>query len=516
MHSDLDFQVSDKLNATDYTETVKYSGNRVVNYEYSPSNSDFSNGITFDNIIPIGDVSTRLMSRDIKIRYTLTITSIQAAGARNHIFPHGVLYQDGALVVNSSLRAFPLQSISDSVIIGLNNCNRTWNSRQTLSPLLRLINISKLIQKSSTCPCRPDNQFSLLNDISVSLALLSINHPQSTNTRTLLGYSRNSLYPSSYTSVVGPPLTFTWVFDIEESLLFPGICSIDENAPFLPNIQNLNLSLNYSNYNLQSDILSCSPFLGGNTYNDTLFFTISKPKLVLSFIQADSKLIKIPRQYLTSFNQCDYFSTMIATDTDFSTITQFTVTSEIYTLSSTPKLLCIFFRQPLSSRNGLGNTGAARAYSFPQSDACLGLQSDSPISINYGTQYGLLSTSNSMELYKMSVENGSNQTYSDWSSGSGAWIFIDIAKNCGIDLQNGETFPGENKSTQLQVTLKLQTNNVVADLTSAAILINNTNCELVVIPIYAGQMTITPERVNFNTVLLNNTDVLKLVKQTTV
>ena len=27
MHTDLDFQVSDKLNVTDYTETVKYSGN---------------------------------------------------------------------------------------------------------------------------------------------------------------------------------------------------------------------------------------------------------------------------------------------------------------------------------------------------------------------------------------------------------------------------------------------------------------------------------------------------------
>ena len=116
----------------------------------------------------------------------------------------------------------------------------------------------------------------------------------------------------------------------------------------------------------------------------------------------------------------------------------------------------------------------------------------------------------------MSIENGSNQTYSDWSSGSGAWIFIDIAKNCGIDLQNGETFPGENKSIQLQVTLKLQTNNAIANLINNGVLINNTNCELVVIPIYAKQMTITPDRVNFNTVLLNNTDVLKLVKQTTV
>ena len=265
-----------------------------------------------------------------------------------------------------------------------------------------------------------------------------------------------------------------------------------------------------------SDIFSCTPFLGGNTYNDAVYITLTNPKLVLSFIQADSKLIKIPRQYLTSFNQCDYFSTMIATDTDFSTITQFTVTSEIYTLSSTPKLLCIFFRQPLSSRNGLGNTGALRAYSFPQSDACLGLQSDSPISINYGTQYGLLSTSNSMELYKMSVENGSNQTYSDWSSGSGAWIFIDIAKNCGIDLQNGETFPGENKSTQLQVTLTLQTNNAIANLINNGVLINNTNCELVVIPIYAGQMTITTDHVDFKTVLFNKSDVLKIVKQTTV
>ena len=317
MSSDDVLVMSNKVNVSEeYTNVVEIAGNQAQNYQYSADNTDYSGTIQWNSIVPIGSMSNTLVSRVMKIKYQVRIVVTAVAAGTNrltHIFPQPSILVDSAVasIPNSSLRAFPLQSISQNVQLSLNNCTTTWNARQTISPLLRLLEKDLLVKCAASGPTRPDDQFLLVpNNIGV-------NHPQSTAVNSLEGYSRNSIKPVTFTAAGN---AYTWTFDVEEPLIFPGVSSLRENEPYLPNINQLGLILTYSN--LQTDLFSSSPgyYYIDNTaglYNDvSVVVTILNPKLCLSYMQVDPNLIRIPRQLTTSYESVTYFTSKSAVVVD--------------------------------------------------------------------------------------------------------------------------------------------------------------------------------------------------------
>lgn len=159
-----------------------------------------------------------------------------------------------------------------------------------------------------------------------------------------------------------------------------------------------------------------------------------------------------------------------------------TLTSTNIQLNQICDKICIMVRKTLSSQNA------------NDTDSALAIRG---ISINFNNVSGILSTASVQDLYRYSVEAGSNQSFqefygvasvanSDATEGglliptTGSFLVLDFAKH--INLQESYYAPGSLGNFQLQFTL-----NVVNQWSEAQYPNNNnTNWEIVLITVNSG------------------------------
>lgn len=150
----------------DFSVLVNYSGNQISQYRIKADGSSFTDQILFENIV-VPSMATTLVSRNIRINYQVGITYPFAdalapnfAGVRNGTA--GLVDGD---VVDCSLRAFPLQSISDNVQLVINGSTISQRTRDILDPLLLTMDKDYLYKQASECPSMLDNAFRLKGDV---------------------------------------------------------------------------------------------------------------------------------------------------------------------------------------------------------------------------------------------------------------------------------------------------------------------------------------------------------------
>lgn len=473
-----------------FTNYVKLSGQQYTEVEYTPDGSDFSSQIQWQSIVPVGSITSTVMSRVISMRYNISVGITPAAqNAITAVLPNTKSVLDTA-GVNAGLRAFPLQSVSDTVQVYINNSCTTWNSRITLPNLLRSLKLEEL--KSLACPSRPDNACMLLPANGYACQPLSLDNQSNE------GFSRNSIRPIS---VVANGNQTVYTFQIEENLIVPGINSLYGNECFLPNVNNLSVMLNYSSL---SDVVSYSAL--PTPINSTLAVVVSQPKLVLRFLQLDPNLVKIPRSYITNYENMNWFySSQTQAVANTVANVSYTITSDTFRLTSVPKLIMFSLRPSM----------ATRTQATP--DCAMALDNLAPVSINFGNRSGLLANANSAELYRMAKQNGSNQSFYDWQKGAGAYVVLDPVKDFGLNPEV-DGLPGESNSLNLQITAKfnnqnLFTNQIVVDDAGVcpSFFSANSTWQMIVMVIYSGQMTITPDQCIYSTQTLTAGEVKSLV-----
>jgi len=505
--------LSNKLNVSDqYTQVLEIGPVQFQPYSYSADSAGgFGTQIQFNSIVPIGSLSQTLLSKNMRLRYTaqIVVTAPTAPGAGNAVkfLPTDSYFNNQQNGVNTGFRAFPIQSISDTVQISLNSATQTWNARQTISGLQRLLDQKVLMTRAGEAPVRPDNQYLLFPDA------VGVDHVLSVDGHNNLNYSRNGIQAISYSAVVsGTNTIYTYEYNITENLIVPGINSLWDNEVELANINNLSLIMSYST--LQSDFLCSAPtYTAAATpvlkpYVGTVVTTILNPFLDLFYNTVDPTIVNIPRSIVYPFENINWFVQNPATLVDLTGATAIpSVSSNTIRLLSCPKYIGFWFRQPINSRTS------------SQADSCLSLDNGlGCVSINYGAKNGLLSQSDRKSVWRFSRECGSNQTYEDFCAGSGSWVWVDPTKHFGLSAD--DLHVGEGGSVNLQINARYTAQNVKSSLqtttaqaTTDGTLSATATMEFFVIVIYEGQMIITPDMVNFSLSVLTSSEINALMSK---
>jgi hypothetical protein len=503
--------LSNKLNVSDqYTQVLEIGPTQFQPYSYSADSAGgYGTQIQFNNIVPIGSLSQTLLSKNMRVSYDVQVVVVASgapgAGVNTLSLPTDSLFNNSLnQAVNAGFRAFPLQEICDTVQISLNSSTQTWNARQTISGLQRLLDQKALMTRVGEAPVRPDNQYTLLPDN------VGVDHVLSTSARANLSYSRNSIQCTAFNYNAGTT-TYTYNYHITENLIIPGINSLWDNEVELANINNLSLILTYSS--LQTDFLCCAPIYSSAALpvlvpytNAAPVITISDPRLQLFYNTVDPNIVSIPRSVVYPYENINWFvQNPSVVDLQVYNSAQYNINSNTIRLLSCPKYIGFWFRQAINSRT---------TASF-QADACLALNTGlGCVSINYGAKNGLLSQCDRDSIYRFSRECGSNQTHEDFVGGSGSWAWCDPTKHFGLDSESLHV--GEGGSVNLQINAQYTNQNCKASLQTTVA--NSTlsaaaSMEFVVVVIYEGQMIITPDMVNFSLSVLSPAEISTLMNR---
>jgi hypothetical protein len=411
--------------------------------------------------------------------------------------------------VTDSLAPFPLHQLISVATAQINNNSVSLNVRDVLAPLLRFHDRRELARYNGMTPTAVDNYFRYSDGVG------AVNNPLGA----FQNVSDNDLVPRG-----------AWVLDY-----------LGENA----------------DYTTANGTQTVSPN-GATQYTTYIQFTVAEPLLISPFIWADPKsnnqgffgiqnmvlqfsmgdatrvwrtasswaktatvqsytnsqllfnfLSPHPSQLLASRNVVPYmefprYITSFATSLTSGSTSTFR--SSTIQLNVIPDKLILFVRKPIGSQTSA------------DSDSFLALSASNPLSINFNNVSGILSSATREDLYRYSIENGSNQSYYEFTgyanvanqitgSGnrralSGSLLVLEFGKD--IPLQEQYYAPGSLGSFSLQVNLNVF-NQGSATLTSE---------ELVIITMNSGVFVVERGSSSIFTGLLTKSDVLEVASQT--
>lgn len=396
----------------------------IVSTSYSNSSATFS--------APPPDPNT-CVSRKVRLSVPVTIDFIGNAPL-------------GQALLQSQYdapRAYPLSSNISTIQLDLNNTNFSINMSDTIQALLRYHNPDNLKDgELSTTPSTLDKsqQYSDLSN--------SIHNPLSSLIDTGLGGldGRGAFPVSSITNNISLGIgmdttaTISTVFteDIFLSpLLFGTHCL--ENG-FI-GLQTLQLIVNW-NSNLNR--MWCHDNSGGTTLT-SIVVTLGQPTLLFQYKTPDIV------EHIPTFRTYPYYEIQ-RYPTDYGTAvgsqTTVTIPSSNIQLNSIPRIMYIFTRKRNSD------------LTFLDTDTFFSIEN---VSINWANQSGLLSAARKYDLYEMSVRNGCNLNWRDWSgesspyssgstvstiNGVGSVLAVEFGTDIGL---SSEQAPGINGTFQLQM-----------------------------------------------------------------
>lgn len=445
----------------------------------------YTSQILFSQIVTPSLYNT-LVSRNPRLRYTVNVI-VDTTIANGLVLSNPFLA--AANRPSAVFRAFPFQSVCDTISLILNGSTTTMNSRQVLSAVQRHLPKEFIKSQSTECPCQPDNLALLVADAGATSSQVLSSYTNSDGT------SRASFNPVSvrYTT---PTAGFgnghvcaNYVFDVSEPILISPF-SLYDRETYLANINTMSLFFNFSNMN--------DMFVGsGAGINPASYqMTLTNAQLELTYLQVSSDVVQIPRLVSYPYENLTYFPK--TTTVNFATITQLTVadaasavaqtatiTTDTLRFSSMPELIYIINRIPIQQRTGLSAASSLLADCF----AGLGDNNGKAnFQVNIGTKSGQLATASVKTIWRMSVANGSNQSWNEFLN-NGAVIILNPVKDLGIDLAAGDILPSENGYVNFQVNMMINNQPYLQSSYLTAI----PSIETLVIPVYKGTVNLTPD-----------------------
>jgi hypothetical protein len=473
-----------------YTQLVPFAGQNVNYLEVPADGSSFPSQIYFNNIVTPGGLNSTLVNRNVRLRYTLTVTAPVGIGATTIGLPQNPY---GASVApTAALRAFPLQSVVDTLSAQVNGSTTTVNSKQILSATQRFIDKDYLSHQGLETPCMADNRALLVADqiAATAGAIIPVSNQPLSRYENSVGATRGSFLPTSYSINQAGNLA-TWIFDISEPLMVSPFVLWD-NEVYLGQLSTMTIQLNYSSL--------VDMFVSSIAYTALSSITISNPRLQMTYIQIQPELSSIPKTLKYDYENIVYFPKTIAWEAGAGNAGTQQLQSDSLRLQTMPKMIYVFARNPIQNR--AGQTAADCFYSLGLANGSAG------VSLQLGTRTGLLASASSKTIFRMACANGYNSTYEDWAYGSGSVLAIDPVKNLGVNLST-DSVPGEvSGNVNLQIAVNVNTANFAyaGNLTAVP-----ANIELMVVCVYGGDMTIDASTAVFNLGTLTQSEVDTLI-----
>jgi hypothetical protein len=376
-----------------------------------------------------------VIGRDVLINTGLTATiTLTGVPALEQAWGYGV---------TDAFHAFPLQSLFSTATAQINNTTVSINTQDVLPTLLRMNNSRELYRYNSTTPALPDQAYGSYAS-TFSGANTAASPAVAANNSPLADYAKASYdldqvprgaFPITYsvshlvggvgapnTDLISSGVTDTWTIVVstvvsEPIFLSPFIfgdpeynCqgflginnmtftfNIDSTCkrlwssanPYITNVA-LGSAANPNGFNFTSGL----PF-GGNIYQ----VAPSSPSMLFKFLSSQ------PSDLIATKNIVPYmdFPRYLTSSANASAIvsgasTQ--LTSSNLQINQMPDLFAITIRKPMATQT------------FNDADAFFKINN---ISINLNNQSGLLSSATAYDLWRISVKNGSTQSWAEFS-----------------------------------------------------------------------------------------------------
>jgi hypothetical protein len=406
----------------DITSDIDYavkSGASQCTFQQFPSTSASNSALIFNVQVPSENT---IIGRDMMINTGLTfrlgITGVPALA---------VAWSYGA---TDALHAFPLNSLFSTATAQINNTTVSINTQDVLPALLRMNNSRELYRFNSTTPSLPDQAYGLY-----SQAVGAANNPLGEYGDASYDVDQvpRGAFPISYTvvhnitaggtdaSLVSTNVLDTWVITISTVVSEPLILS-----PFIFGDPEYNqqgfLGINNMTFTLNIDSTCKRLFSSATAYPTTIQLgSVAdangfkyQPQAVGSILApvggtSPQLLLKLlssqPSDLIQSKNIVPYmdfprYLTTSALASPLAAGASNTLTSSNLQINQIPDLFIINIRKPMSSQT------------IKDADAFFKVNN---ISINLNNQSGLLSSATAYDLWRMSVKNGSTQSWAEFS-----------------------------------------------------------------------------------------------------
>ena len=476
-----------------YSEIVRISGVQNNYYQLSPDGTGFGNQIIFQNILT-PSVSNTIVGKNIRLRYLVTATA-----AADCFLPKPA--PASGVAVNGVLRAWPLQTVCDNVQITLNGTTTTIAQKYVISATQRRLPKDLLKGTASECPTQSDNFAALFPDAAgVSNQVLSSYLNSDGTTR------------GSFQAVSFDAGTNTYTFEVCESLLISPFTPYDDDSG-IPLVNTLSLQLNYSNLQ-QMFVFGAVGGTAPPVYPAGFTVSISNPTIDLTYFQVSNSVVKIDPIHTTNYENINYYQKAAQPAISLTAPGLTTGTSDTLRLSSMPSLIAVMLRFPDSYYQTTAGGQSTADVLFPIGNAPGSSNNLCGLSVSLGNRTGLLSSLDVESAYKMSKRNGFNGSYREWLN-CGCVLLIDPTVDLGIDAKNGDPFPGQSGSVNLQVQAVYNNANIIAANAYAGTPLFGAgpiNPVLTVVVVLAGKCAISADNCVFSTGYLSEGELNSLLR----
>jgi hypothetical protein len=452
----------------------------------SQSNSNTSQ-VNFNVQIPSLDT---VVDRELQLQSTvllkITLANPSSTPTATRWASNQVLFNYGA---TNSLQAFPFNALLSTIQCTINTASVTVNTRQVMSALLKCYNYEELAKYNSLCPSLVDSFYQNYSDGLGSNNNVLANYSVGSYDKT---YQGRGVFPVTLysadangnkagatgglqitaTNTGGNPTggCFYLEFTTTEPLLFlsPWISGNSNNKAGMVGINNMTMicsigdaSRVMSNASVGTVQTGATPPVDVATNVQTIsnveVVSITNSKLLMKFLNIPPALAsKISTRNVVNYNQYTPYQTNF-TETVAPGATTI-ITGNNVQLNQIPAKILIYV--------------IPSTYTTYTSNHFYTITA---ININFANKSGLLSSCTTSQLYDISVKNGLQETYYEWSGQGvsnttgglpkvvptiGSVLVIDPAIDLSIDPQYSDGSTGQY-SCQFQLTIKNQTETAI-------------------------------------------------------
>jgi len=396
------------------------SGASQTTYQRFPSTSSSNSAVIFNVQVPSENV---VIGRDLLVNTGLTFrifAGSDVVGSPNAV-PVGSKALDYGLT--DALHCFPFASLLTTATAQINNTTVSINLQDVLPSLLRMNDSRELYRFNSTTPSLPDQAYGAYAN-----AVNANNNPLASYGTASYDVDQvpRGAYPVNISvvhqifgagtdaSLVSTNARDTWVITVstqvtEPLFLSPFIFGNPEfNCQGLLGINNMALTLNvdasckrlWSTANPYITSIQLGSAANPNGFTSASAVGIvgqqpSQPVLLFKFLSTQPSDL-IETKNVVPYMDYPRYLTSSANQTPINSLASATIVSSNLQINQIPDLFIISIRKPMSTQ------------SWYDADAFFTINN---ISINLNNQSGLLSSASQYDLWRMSVKNGSTQSY---------------------------------------------------------------------------------------------------------
>lgn len=490
-------KVLDDVLAT--TDSVKYAvvkGAQNITPSVNNAISKSNSSITFNIQTPS---EATVLGRRIMVRTKIAFRVSGTLTAAGRLLDIGN---------DCALGPFPFQSLCNTIQMTVNNNTVTQNQRDVMFALQRFGDAREMFRYNTSAPVAYDQYWNY------SDAILANNNPNGSWSNVAMdpsyqprGAFRLQSVAGNDTGNIGDVKNVDIVVEVIEPLMLSPLiwCDPQSNNQGFYGIQVLNLVFNIgiANRLFRGQPVNCTSGITTTLANDA--FTDTQ-LLIQYYTRQPSDLV--PARNVVPYAEYPRYLTNVTGTIPAATVTQDagayslvagqfpTIESNSISLNQIPDKIIIFVRKRLAEQTA----GDADCF-FPIKR----------IRINFNNKAGLLTSATRWDLWRMSVESGSNQTWAEFSGSAvkrvanaplleiptcGSVLALSMGKHIELD----DVFaPGSIGQFQLQFSVEIENYSSTAFAS---------NCELVLITMNTGVFVLERGTSQTYTAILSRSDVL--------